>query len=213
MASDGGHRVVHLDELVRTGTKNEWIPIRRELDILAFGINAWSLDEPGVDVVNEHDELQTGHEELYVVVEGHATFVVGGEEVDAPKGTILFVRDPAVKRAARVTSGRTTVLTVGAKPGEAFTVSTWEKNAEVIPLFQRGEYAEAKRMLEELLAEHPGEAGPLYNLACAEARLGESDAALEHLALAVGESESLRELAASDEDLASIRADPRFPAS
>ena len=170
-------------------------------------------DEVGADIISAHDERSLGHEELYVVVEGHATFTVEGEEVDGPAGTILFLSDPAVRRGARVKEGRTTVLTVGAKPGEAFTVSTWEKNAEVIPLFGRGEYAEAKRMLEALVAEHPDEPGPIYNLACAESRLGERDAALEHLARAIELDSTFRGVAAGDEDFDSIRDDPRFPSA
>ena len=52
----------------------------------------------------------------------------------------------------------------------------------------------------------------LYNLACAEAQLGETDAALEHLA--AGDRPSgpdLAENAREDSDLEPIRDDPRFP--
>jgi tetratricopeptide (TPR) repeat protein len=199
-----------LEEIERSGTRNEWIPIRRHFGIAAFGINAWSGDE-GAEIVPEYDEVPTAHEELYVVVEGHATFTLSGEEVDAPTGTAVFVRDPAVKRGARGAAGGATILTVGAKPGEAFRVSSWEANVEIIPLFERGEYAEAKRRLEEALGEFPEAGGLLFNLACAEARLGESEAALAHLERAVALEPRFGELARDDEDLASIRDDPRFP--
>jgi tetratricopeptide (TPR) repeat protein len=208
--TDRGWETARLDEMERSGTRNEWIPIRRHFGINAFGVNAWTGDE-GVELVGEHDESTIEHEELYVVVEGHATFTVDGEEVDAPAGTVVFVRDPALTRGARAAAAGTSILTVGAKPGEAFSVSPWEANAEIFPLFERGEYAEAKERLEETLTEFPEAAGLLYNLACAEARLGESEAALDHLARAVTIEARFAQFAREDEDLASIRNDPRFP--
>ena len=68
-----------------------------------------------------------------------------------------------------------------------------------------------RQLLLEALEQSRGDGGLLYNLACAEARLGETDAALEHLAAAVEERPDLSELAREDEDLAAIRDDPRFP--
>ena len=135
---------------------------------------------------------------------------MGGDEIDAPAGTIVFVRDPAVQRGARAKEGGATILTVGAKPGEAFRISPWEVNAEIFPLFDRGEFAEAKRRLEPVVEANPQSAGSVYNLACAEAMLGEREAALEHLARAVELHPPFAEAARADDDLASLRDDPRF---
>ncbi len=188
-----------------------WSPIRRELGIEAFGVNAWTGHETGSAIIQEHDE-DSGHEELYVVVSGRATFTVNGEEIDAPAGTLVFVRDPKAKRSAVAVEGGTTLLAVGAKPGEAYRPLPWEVNADVIPLFGEGRYEEAKRLLLAALDEHEVDNGILfYNLACAEAQLGETDSALEHLAASLAERPDLRESAREDEDLASIRDDPRFP--
>jgi tetratricopeptide (TPR) repeat protein len=209
--AENRYRVARLDELERDGTRREWIPIRRHLGIGAFGVNAWASSEEGADIIPDHEESSIGHEELYLVVEGAATFTVDGQEIDAPAGTVVFVRDPAVKRAARTKAGGATILTAGARPGEAFRISPWERNAEIFPLFERGEYEAAKRMLDALVTDFPDAAGPLYNLACAEARLGERDAALEHLARAVELNPGFAGLARDDEDLASLRDDPRFP--
>src|SRR5689334_5086727 len=76
-----------------------WSPIRRELGVMAFGINAWSADDGG-QLVGEHDESTSGHEELYVVLTGAARFTVDGDDLGAPAGTVVFVRDPSSKRAA-----------------------------------------------------------------------------------------------------------------
>ena len=130
-----------LDELESIGG---WIPLRRNFDIRAFGINAWT-GEVGSEPIGEHDEEDSGHEELYVVVRGRATFTVGGDEIDAPAGTVVFVSDPALRRKGVVAEPDTLILTVGATPGQAYEPLGWEVNATVIPLFGTGEYAEAKR--------------------------------------------------------------------
>ena len=202
------HSVVHLDEIEPV---NGWLPLRRRLGIEALGVNAWRPQQDGRTIIGKHDEATTGHEELYVVVAGHATFTVDGEEIDAPTGTLVFVRDPSLKRAAVAVEPETTILTAGGKPGEAYAPLPWEENAEIIPLFGTGEYAEAKRRLEEALARHPEAGGLLYNLACAESRLGERDAALAHLERAIELWPGFREAAAGDTDFDAIRDDPRFP--
>ncbi|MGH3109430.1 MAG: TPR end-of-group domain-containing protein [Gaiellaceae bacterium] len=208
--ADRPFEIARLKKIERSGNRGEWIPIRRSLGIAAFGVNAWSGEE-GAELIPEHDEVPTGHEELYLVLDGQATFTVGGETVAAPAGTLVLARDPAVKRGAVAATGGTTILSIGAKPGEAFRVSAWEVTSEIFPLLDRGEYEEAKRRLEEAVAEFPAEGVHLYNLACAEARLGEKDAALDHLLRAIELEDRFAAYAPDDEDLASLRDNPRFP--
>jgi tetratricopeptide (TPR) repeat protein len=189
-----------------------WSPIRLALDVRAFGINAWTAREPGGSVIPDHDEQSSGHEELYLVTAGHATFTVDGDEVDAPAGTIVLVRDPTATRGAVAREAETTVVSVGAKPGEAYRPRAWETNRDVFALLDSGEHAEAKRVLTEALEHYEDRGALFYNLACAEAQLGETDAALEHLRAALKERPPLAEAAASDADLEPLRGDPRFPA-
>ena len=203
------HRIANLAEL---RNPEGWAAVRRELGVSAFGINTWTAAEDGAAIIAEHAETQSGQEELYLVLEGHATFTVDGEQVDAPHGTLLHVADPALRRGAIGTAG-TTILVVGGKPGEPYGVTGWEANADVFPLFKRGEFGQAKELLEAALAQYPGQAGVLYNLACAEARLDEPAAALAHLSQAVELSSPFAGYAQGDEDLASIRDDPGFPAA
>lgn len=204
------YRIARVDEIEAV---NGWLPVRRHLGVGAFGVNAWRPQEDGRTIIGEHDEATTGHEELYLVTDGHATFTVGGEEIDAPAGTLVFVRDASLKRAAVARDPATTVLTVGAKPGEAYAPLPWEENADVIPLFGRGQFAEAKGRLERAIERYPDAGGLIYNLACAESRLGETDAALGHLARAIEIWPGFREAAAGDPDFEPIRDDPRFPSS
>lgn len=205
--ADPAYLVDQLEALMASGRS---ALVRRALGVQSFGINAWRGAEAGADLVSDHDELASGQEELYLVIDGDATFTVDGREIDAPTGTILFVSDPAARRSAVANRAGTTVLVAGARPGYPFTVGGWEAGLEVIPLFGEGRYEEAKEMLHRLIES--GETSPItvYNLACAESRLGEVDAALEHLASAIAGRPDLRKLALSDSDLDSIRDDPRF---
>jgi hypothetical protein len=61
------------------------------------------------------------------VVDGHATFTVDGRELDAPRGTLVFVQDPTLVRKAVARDGGTAVLAIGATPRVAFRVSPWEQ--------------------------------------------------------------------------------------
>jgi tetratricopeptide (TPR) repeat protein len=196
-----------IDDLERS---DGWSPIRKQFEIQAFGVNAWTAREPGAAVIPEHDEAPSGHEELYLVVTGHAKFTVDGEEVDAPTGTLVFVRDPAVKRGAVTTEPDTTVLTVGARPGHAYAPRAWETNVDVFPLFEAGKFEQAKRLLVDALGRYEDQGTLLYNLACAEARLGNSEAAFDHLRAALAHRPDLAAGARNDEDLASLRDDSRF---
>ena len=128
---------VHLDAVPagpdRGSGVGELKPVRRHLGIEAFGANARVARKAGDLLVMPHDERAggpygtEGHEELFVVLRGHATFTVDGREVDAPAGTLVFVRDPAVVRSAVATEAGTAVLGVGAAPGEAYRVAPWEQ--------------------------------------------------------------------------------------
>jgi tetratricopeptide (TPR) repeat protein len=201
----------HVDDIPVAGTSGGWIPVRKHFEIQAFGVNAWRGNEEH-EVIGEHDEVSLGHQELYFVADGHAEFTIGGETLDAPRGTFVFVREPQLKRKAVAKEPGTMVVSIGAKAGQAYTPSQWEASAEAYPFFTSGEYEKAKEILAEAHRRQPVHGGVVYNLACAEARLGETDAAIDHLRRALELSPELAELAQTDEDLVSIRDDPRFPA-
>jgi hypothetical protein len=112
--------------------EGEWKSLRHHFGLQAFGASAYVAHEAGDWVVPEHDEASssiatsTPHEELYFVASGEAEFRVGGDTFNAPAGTFVFVRDPALVRTATARSAGTTVLAFGGAPGEAFAVSPWE---------------------------------------------------------------------------------------
>jgi len=204
-----------LDDLVAYEIPGQarWHMIRSKFGVQAFGINAWTATEDGQQVIGEHDEAAgEAHEELYVVLTGHATFTLDGEQKDAPQGTVVHVPDPAVKRGAVAAKG-TTILAVGAKPGQAFSPSSWERSAEALRFWPTEEWDNAIEVLESHLADTPEHAGTLYNLACAHARAGRTDVALDHLRRAVELQDTFATFAQTDDDLASIRDDSRFPSA
>jgi tetratricopeptide (TPR) repeat protein len=178
-------------------------------------VNAYSAAESGGRVIGEHDEVGprgARHEELYFVSDGHATFTVDGDELDAPAGTFVFVRDPAAKRKAIAKEAGTTILAVGGTPGQAFTPSEWERQAPILAFFGRKEYDKAIEGLEELRAETPDDPVVHFNLACAYALTDRKSEALDHLRRAVEIDDDFRESAKTDSDLDSIRDDPEFSA-
>jgi tetratricopeptide (TPR) repeat protein len=208
-----GWRTARLEEV--PARNNGWIPLRDHLGIRAFGVNAWTKRETDGGLIAAHNELGTEHEELYYVFRGHATFTVDGDEIDAPEGTLVFVRDPGVTRGAVPVGDDTIILTAGGKPGEAFTVSDWERNWEwsrqAFPLYRDKKYAEAAAVLRQGIAAGADNAGMHYNLACFLSLAGDKDDALAELRTAIERDESFRELAKTDADFDPIRNEPGFP--
>jgi mannose-6-phosphate isomerase-like protein (cupin superfamily) len=207
-------KVATLAEMeIPTSQALRWATVRAHMGIEAFGVNAWTADEAGKEVIAEHDEVggsAARHEELYVVLNGRARFTVESEEFDASPGTMVFVRDPAAKRKAVAAEPETTVLAIGAKAGEAFTPSQWERSAPAFGFFATKEYDKAYEALAAAHEQYPDDAGVLFNLACAESLLGRSDDAIAHLEQSIAGQERFREAARNDSDFEPIREDPRF---
>ena len=190
----------------------EYLQLRRELDIGAFGAYAIRADA-GKELVDERSAVgyaRDSHEELYVVLSGRATFVVEGEEVDAGPGAKIFVRNVEATRAAIAQEDGTTLLVVGGRRGEAWRPTPGEAMYDFMPLYEAKDYEGALRVSEDVLEEYPGNGLALYNLACMENLLGRSDDALAHLRDALEAAPPLTENARTDEDFASVREDPRF---
>jgi mannose-6-phosphate isomerase-like protein (cupin superfamily) len=205
-------KILRLDEIEGIpvlGTLS-WKPVRRPLGVTAFGINAYTAAIAGDEVVEDHTEEQLGHEEIYFVHTGHAVFTVDGEEVDAPAGTLVYLDDVKQRRHAIAKEPGTTVLAIGGVPG-THEPSAWEYFFPALPAMRAGDYDTARRILEENLEEKDA---PVlhYQLACVEALAGNRERALYELTVAVDANERYRTAAKTDEDFASIRDDPRFPA-
>jgi tetratricopeptide (TPR) repeat protein len=208
-----GWEVTSLDELERLPVDEEglvWRPVRRRLGITSFGTNAYTAAKAGDRVVESHTERTNGHEELYVVLAGRARFEIGEEEADAPAGTLVFLRDPAVRRGAVAVEDGTTVLAIGAKPGVAFEPSAWETAFAAYSYRRLGDVERGWSVLREAVEQDPSAWQAQYHLACFSALDGDRAAAIEHLRAAVAIDPEAARWAADDEDFDSIRDDPAF---
>jgi tetratricopeptide (TPR) repeat protein len=205
-----GYAVAHLDEIDELDDGREpYRPVRHHFGITAFGVTAWTAREAGDRILNEHDESDDGHEELYLVLRGQARFELDGERVDAPTGTLVFV-PPGVRRTAFADEPGTRILAVGGMPGKAYEPLGWELWAPIRPLYDAGEYAAAADRARELVEANPQYPLLAYNLACCESLAGRTREAIEHLRQASEGSEQLRAYARDDSDFDPVRDDPAF---
>src|SRR3954470_8086678 len=128
-----GYAVARIDEIDEiTDGRCPWRPVRQHFGITSFGVNAWTGQNAGDRIINEHDESDEddSQEELYLVQRGRARFEIDGERVDAPAGTFVYVR-PSARRTAFAEEPGTVVVALGATPGKAYEPTGWEYWAPV----------------------------------------------------------------------------------
>jgi hypothetical protein len=107
----------------------------------------------------------------------------------------------------------TTVLVVGARPGEAFAVSPWEESwregQEAMALYREQRFAEAADVLREAVERHPESAGLYYNLACFDSMAGaEPEAVAASLSRSIELFPGFRDYAREDSDFDPVRGQP-----
>jgi len=208
-----GYETAHVDELdlmpVNSG-EFMWRPVRRRFGITAFGTNAYSAEKAGQRVIEEHSEGD-GHEEMYVVIRGRATFTLDDDELDAGPGTLVFVR-PGTRRGAIAAEDKTFVLAVGAKPGVVFEPSLWEDVFAAYSYAEQGDLEKGRALVQEAIARAPDAWQGYYNYACIEARFGDPDTAIAQLKRSVElDAEATKKAADGDSDFDSIRDRPDYP--
>src|SRR6266487_6751431 len=136
MSERDGFWVRRLDEVPLVPTDEpddfDWYPLQYHFGLSGFGVNAFGGDS-GTRFVAEHDERESGQEELYVVVRGVARFTLAGEPFDAPAISVVAIHDPAVTRAAIATEDGTLVLAVGGPAGSGFATTWNPEHFEHVP--------------------------------------------------------------------------------
>jgi len=96
------YTIAHADDFERPFPK--WALARKSLGLTSFGMNIVEL--PPGESIPEHDEVDRDQEEVFVVLEGSPTLVIGGREIAAPAGTFARL-DPPLQRTV-VNRGETT---------------------------------------------------------------------------------------------------------
>ena len=179
-------KVVHLDEIAPGRPEGvDWLPLRAELGLRAFGASAYRANA-GEPVVPRHSEASGGgagvHDELYVVMSGRATFTVEGESFDAPAG-------------------------------EAYRVAPWEYGNRAARAAELRDVDELERVTDEGVAAYGEHVTMLYGRACVAAQRGRREEALQYLDRAAHDEDFgdwVRENAPNEPLLEPIRDDPAF---
>jgi quercetin dioxygenase-like cupin family protein len=128
MAEHGdGWQVAAIDDIppVNPDWPATWKSVRHHFGITAFGVNAVTKDAGNV-LIPEHEHAATGEQELYVIQRGVAMATLDGEEVEVPAGSAVAVEGP-VRRKFEATVSPTTLIVIGAIPGQVYEVGAWEK--------------------------------------------------------------------------------------
>ena len=101
------------------------------------------------------------------------TIPLAGETLDAPAGTVVFIRDPDVRRSAVAIEAGTSVLAVGGRAGEPYSTSPWEWYFYADERFRPAkDWDGGVAFLAEGAERYPDHAEMLYSLACFEALAG-----------------------------------------
>jgi hypothetical protein len=200
-----GWRAVHLDDVEAVAWRDlplRWHPLRHALGTRVAGMAAFTTDEPGGLLIEEHRESEDGrgHEEVYVVLRGRATFTLDGETLDAPAGTFVAV-EPEVTRSAVAAEAPAAVLALGGPPAYRPSASEWIERAR--PLI-RSNPERAAAIVEELRAAVPDSPGvPIADALLAVGR-GDGARAASLLAELLARKPALRAVLAEDPDLARL---------
>jgi len=205
-----GWTLVALDDVDAVpwqGTELEWRPLRSALGARIVGMAAFTAERSGQEVVEGHTELGggRGHEEVYVVLRGRATFTLDGETVDAPAGSFVAVSDPGVYRRAVAAEPGTAVLALGGPPTFQPSASEWLERAR--PLL-RSEPARARELLDELRRERPESPGVKIGEALWALSQGDDVGARELLCSVISANPELRAPLQQDPDLGRLLSGP-----
>ena len=214
MQDQDGARVVRVSQADAIAVAGGlYQPLRRQLGVRGFGINAYFASSAGDQLIEAHDETGSGaggHAELYLVLSGRARFVVGSSEIDAPQGTIVYLPDPETRREAKAVEDATSAVAVGCPADRELPISPFEFWFVAEGPYNEGDYDRAIEIVSEGLEHWPEHPTMLYQLSCYHALAGRNEEAIGYFERAVARSPDLADWARGDHDLDSIRDHPRF---
>lgn len=107
---------------------------RAELGVSSFGMQVIDMP-PNVDQYPEHDHVENGQEEVFVVMSGAGEIEIDGERIPIDPETIVRV-GPAAKRKLLTTDQSIRVLALGGVPGQPYEPSELGKLGVPDPLAQ-----------------------------------------------------------------------------
>ena len=110
--------VKHMDALESYEGGGRFLYARKGLGVTSFGMNVERFPA-GYAEYPEHDHARDGQEEVYLVLEGHATLRAGDESFELPSGTFARV-GPGQRRKIVPGADGVTILAIGGIPGKVF---------------------------------------------------------------------------------------------
>jgi quercetin dioxygenase-like cupin family protein len=109
-----GYSMIHVDDIEPAGPGGAVRFVRRQLGVEAFGVN-WFQIPPNTEG-REHDESESGQEEVNVIVAGSGWYRIEGEDVSVRVGSFLRF-DPGTTRQAVAGPDGLTMIGIGARKG------------------------------------------------------------------------------------------------
>jgi quercetin dioxygenase-like cupin family protein len=109
-----GYSMIHIDDIEPAGPGGAVRFVRRQLGVEAFGVN-WFQIPPNTEG-REHDESESGQEEVNVIVAGSGWYRIEGENVPVSVGSFLRF-DPGTTRCPVAGPEGMTMIGIGARKG------------------------------------------------------------------------------------------------
>jgi len=113
------------DEFDSYESQGQFVFAGKGLGVKSWGMNLLNLP-PNYAEYPDHDHLEDGQEEVYIVLKGDAKLVAGKESWSLVPGTMARV-GPAVKRKILPGTSGVTILALGGTPGKAYELPAWIK--------------------------------------------------------------------------------------
>jgi mannose-6-phosphate isomerase-like protein (cupin superfamily) len=114
-------------------TGERFMSLRRQLGVTSFGMNQIVLQPGQRGRIHRHQR----QEEVYLVLEGHLTLVIEGEEIELSDGELIRVAPQLRRQLVNRGPGRLVLIALGGasehhgRDGEAF--ASWEEDAGAPP--------------------------------------------------------------------------------
>ena len=120
-----GYTIKHRDDLeTMEGSGNSnWRLARKGLEETAFGFNFVTVGPGGQ--IPEHDETESGQNEVFMILEGDAIFRIEGEDHPAPAGTIARMSPEVTRTIVNESDAPVSALLIGVHPDAAYEPPPW----------------------------------------------------------------------------------------
>lgn len=120
-----GYTIKNQDDFERMEGSGDatWMLARKALGTASFGFNLVEI-APGGEIP-EHDEAESGQDEVYIVLEGEATMRIDGAEHPAPAGTFASFEPGVSRTIANRSQDPVRAFLIGVSPDGGYQAPSW----------------------------------------------------------------------------------------